>query len=184
MAIKQKVKSLIDFFMKKGVFSSIVHRVLLFLFTWWVLTDGDVSSWWIGLPAVILSTIISITLFPPVHIAFTRLIAFIPLFLIYSLKGGLDVALRVFQPRLHISPDMVKYPLSLPPGLPRVFMVNLVNLIPGTLTVELEQNELTIHIMDSRHDFKTELIILEEQVAKIFGSPQNFYKGNNYNATI
>ena len=97
--------------------------------------------------------------------------------MIYSFKGALDVALRVFDPRLPISPDMVKYPLILPHGLPRVFMVNLVNLIPGTLTVQLEENVLTIHIMDIRDDFKTELIALEKQVAGIFGLPQNFNKG-------
>lgn len=162
---------------KKVTLSSITVRVLLFLFIWWVLTDGDVSSLWIGLPAVILSTIVSIKLLPPVPIVFIRLLAFIPLFLAYSFKGALDVALRVFHPRLPISPDMVKYSLNLPHGLPRVFMVNLVNLIPGTLTVQLEENVLTIHIMDIRDDFKTELIALEKQVAGIFGLPQNFNKG-------
>lgn len=184
MKTKLKSTGLLYVFLKNVTLPSLVFRISFFLLTWWVLTDGDASSWWIGLPAVILSTIVSITLFPPVHITLIRLAAFIPLFLIYSIKGALDVALRVFHRRLPISPDMVKYSLSLPPGLPRVFMVNLVNLIPGTLTVQLEDNDLTIHIMDSRHDFKTELIILEEQVAKIFGSSQNFYKGNKYNATI
>ena len=164
-------------FMKKITLSSIIVRLLLFLFIWWVLTEGDDSSWWIGLPAVILSTIISIILFSPAGIVYMRLVAFIPLFLVYSFKGALDVALRVFHPRLPISPDMVEYPLDLPHGLSRVFMVNLVNLIPGTLTVQLEENVLTIHLMDIRDDFKTELIALEKQVASIFGLPQNFNKG-------
>ena len=178
MKTKLKSTGFLYVFVKNVTPSSLVFRILLFLLTWWVLTDGDASSWWIGLPAVILSTILSITLFPPVHIAFIRLAAFIPLFLIYSIKGAFDVALRVFNPRLPISPNMVKYSLNLPPGLPRIFMINLVNLIPGTLTVALEDNELSIHIMDSQHDFKTELMQLEEQVAKIFGSPQSFYKGD------
>ena len=184
MKTKLKSPGFLYVFIKNATLSSLVFRISLFLLTWWVLTDGDASSWWVGLPAVLLSTIVSITLLPPVHIKFIKLTAFIPLFLIYSIKGALDVALRVFHPHLPINPEMVKYSLSLPPGLPRVFMVNLVNLIPGTLTVQLKDNELTIHIMDSRHDFKTELNILEEQVTKIFGSPQNFYKGEKYNATI
>lgn len=162
---------------KKVTLSSITVRLLLFLFIWWVLTDGDVSSWWIGLPAVILSTIVSIRLLPPVSILYLRLVGFIPLFLVYSFKGAVDVALRVFHPRLPISPGMVEYRLNLPYGLPRVFMVNLVNLIPGTLTVQLEENVLAIHLMDIRDDFKAELIALEKQVASIFGLPQNFDKG-------
>lgn len=178
MKTKLKSNGVLYFIMKNITLSSLLFRISLFLLTWWILTDGNASSWWIGLPAVILSTIISITLFPPTHIRFIRFTAFIPLFLIYSIKGAFDVALRVFNPRLPISPDMVKYSLNLPPGLPRIFMINLVNLIPGTLTVALEDNELSIHIMDSQHDFKTELMQLEEQVAKIFGSPQSFYKGD------
>jgi len=178
MKTKLKSMGLLHVFMKNITLSSLLFRISFFQLTWWVLTNADTSSWWIGLPAVILSTIVSITLFPPVHITFIRLAAFIPLFLIYSIKGALDLAIRVFHPNLPISPDMVKYSLSLPPGLPRVVMANLVNLIPGTLTVQLDENELTIHIMDSQHDFKTELNILEEQVSKIFSSPQNFYKGN------
>ncbi|CAA6809123.1 MAG: Cation antiporter [uncultured Sulfurovum sp.] len=167
-----------DIFVKNVTLTSLLFRISFFLFTWWVLTNGDVSSWWVGLPAVLLSTTVSILLFSPVDITFLRLAAFIPLFLIYSFKGAVDIALRVFHPRLPISPEIVKYSLSLPPGLPRVFMVNLVNLVPGTLTVKLEDNELTIHIMDSRLDFIRELNILEEQVSKIFGSSQNFYKGD------
>ncbi len=184
MKTKLKSTGFVYVFVKNITLSSLVVRISLFLLTWWVLTDGDASSWWIGLPAVILSTIVSITLFPPVHITYMRLAAFMPLFLIYSIKGALDVAFRVFHPRLPITPDMVNYSLSLPPGLPRIFMVSLVNLIPGTLVVELKDNQLRIHVMDSRHDFKRELAILEEQVTKIFGSPENFYKGDKFNATI
>ena len=177
MRANKDVNNFILIFMKQFTLSSIIVRMLFFSFIWWVLTNGDPSSWWIGLPAVILSAIVSIRLLPPERIVFLRLLAFIPLFLIYSFKGALDVALRVFDPRLSISPDMVKYSLILPHGLPRVFMVNLVNLIPGTLTVQLKENVLTIHIMDIRDDFKTELIALEKQVAGIFGLPQNFNKG-------
>ena len=174
---KKVVINFIHVLMKKDTLVSIVIRGWLFLFIWWVLTDGNTSSWWIGLPAVMLTIIVSIILIPPTHLVFIRVIWFVPFFLIYSFKGALDVAWRVFHPRLPISPGLIKYTLSLPPGLAQVLMINLVNLVPGTLTAKLEHNVLTIHVLDIRNDFKTELITIEQHVAKIFGSPQNFNTG-------
>ncbi len=181
---KKVVTNFIHVLMKKDTLVSMVIRGWLFLFIWWVLTDGDTSSWSIGLPAVMLTIIVSIILIPPTHLVLIRVIWFVPFFLIYSFKGALDVAWRVFHPRLPISPDLIKYPLSLPPGLAQVLMINLVNLLPGTLTAQLEHNVLTIHVLDIGNDFKTELITIEQHVAKIFGSPQNFNTGVKHNATI
>jgi len=45
--------------------STIVSRGGLFSLIWWVLTDGTVSSWWIGVPAVLLAVSSSIALIPP-----------------------------------------------------------------------------------------------------------------------
>ncbi len=174
---KKVVTNFIQVLIKKDTLVSIVIRGGLFLFIWGVLTDGDTSSLSIGLPAVMLTIIVSIILIPPTHIVFIRVIWVVPLFLIYSFKGASDVAWRVFHPRLPISPGLIKYPLSLPPGLAQVLMINLVNLVPGTLTAKLEHNVLTIHVLDIRNDFKTELITIEQHVAKIFGSPQNFNTG-------
>ena len=53
------------------------------------------------------------------------------------LKGGVYVAWRAFDPRMPITPELIEYPLRLPPGLPRVILVNMVSLLPGTLSAEL-----------------------------------------------
>ncbi|MES9944702.1 MAG: Na+/H+ antiporter subunit E [Candidatus Thiodiazotropha sp.] len=52
-------------------------------------------------------------------------------------ESGLDVAWRAFHPRMPITPELIVYPLRLPPGLPRVILVNTVSLLPGTLGTEL-----------------------------------------------
>lgn len=145
---------------------------------WWVLTDGAASSWWIGVPAVLLALLASIALIPPLPFVWLGLVRFVPFFLIHSLLGGIDVARRVFQPRLPISPDLVEYPLRLPPGLAQVIMVNTVSLLPGTLAAELGQDILKIHVLDSGSDFETELIAIEEHVARLFSAPFNIIDGD------
>lgn len=94
-----------------------------------------------------------------------------------SLLGGADVARRAFQPNLPIAPDLIEYPLRLPPGLPLVFMTNTVNLLPGTLTAEFDEGVLKVHVLDRHNDYTTELETLEQRVAQIFGTPLQVSEG-------
>ena len=52
--------------------------------------------------------------------------------------GGADVARRAFHPRLPVAPQLIDYPFRLPPGLPRVILVNTVRLLPGAPSAELK----------------------------------------------
>ncbi len=148
--------------------SSIVSRGFLFLLIWWILTDGAVQSWWIGLPAVLLAVIVSTAQLPPVPLVWHKLLWFVPSFLLRSLLGGMDVAWRAFHPRMPIAPDLIEYPLQLPPGLPQVFMTNTISLLPGTLSAELGQGILQIHVLDSQKDFLAEVKMVEHSVARMF----------------
>jgi len=129
-----------------------------------------VSSWWIGVPAVLLAVISSVALLPPVPLVWYELLRFVPIFLMRSLLGGADVAWRAFHPDVPIAPELITYPLRLPPGLSRVFMANTVSLLPGTLSAELGENCLTVHVLDGRQDFLSELESVEQNVARMFGA--------------
>ena len=111
--------------------STVVSRALLFSLLWWALTDGTAGSWWIGVPAVACAVIVSVALVPPVGLVWREVMGFVPFFLWHSLKGGADVAWRAFHPRLPITPELIEYPLRLPPGLPQVILVNIDELAAG-----------------------------------------------------
>jgi multicomponent Na+:H+ antiporter subunit E len=150
--------------------STVVSRALLFSLLWWALTDGSAGSWWIGAPAVAGAVIMSVTLVPRLGLVWREVMGFVPFFLWHSLKGGVDVAWRAFHPRLPITPVLIEYPLRLPPGLPRVVLVNTVSLLPGTLSAELGGQVLKIHVLDSLGDFLAELETLEQRVGYMFRS--------------
>ena len=150
--------------------STVVSRALLFSLLWWALTDGTAGSWWIGAPAVAGAVIISVTLVPPLGLVWREVMGFVPFFLWHSLKGGVDVAWRAFHPRLPITPELIEYPLRLPPGPPRVILVNTVSLLPGTLSAELGVEVLKVHVLDSLGDFLAELEALEQRVGCMFRS--------------
>ena len=154
----------------KFSWSTIASRGVLFSLIWWFLTDGAAPSWWIGVPTVLLAVAASTALLPLTSFVWYEVLKFVPFFLMHSLLGGVDVAWRVFHPRLAIAPDFVEYLLRLPPGLPRVFMVNTVSLLPGTLNAALDRNILKIHVLDNRRDVLAELEALEKRVALMFGT--------------
>jgi multicomponent Na+:H+ antiporter subunit E len=158
----------------KPVFENAVSRVvltrtLLFALVWWALSDGSAQSWWVGAPAVALAVITSVALLAPVPLVWWQLLKFVPVFLWRSLQGGADVAWRALDPRLPIAPRMIDYPLRLPSGLPRVMLVNIMSLLPGTLSAELHGQVLKVHVLDGRGDVLPELEALERSVARISG---------------
>ncbi len=158
----------------KNKWSTIISRGILFTLIWWVLTDGTVSSWWIGGPAVVLAVAVGTALIPPVPFMWRRFLRFMPFFFWRSLLGGVDVAWRAFRPSLPIAPTLIDYPLRLPPGLPRIFMANMVSLLPGTLSAALHDNVLTVHVLDRRQDNLAELRAVEHSVARMFKTSLTF----------
>ena len=143
-------------------------RTVLFALVWWVLTDGDLTSWPVGVPVVLLSTVVSVILMPPLAWSLRGIVRFIPFFLWYSIRGGIDVARRALHPQLPISPGLIDYRFRLSPGLPRVFMANIVSLLPGTLSVELYEESLRVHVLDKSGTCAEELKMLENRLASIF----------------
>jgi len=148
---------------------TILTRGILFSMIWWALTNGDISSWLIGMPAVVLALIISILLIPPMSLKWSGGLKFMSFFMTRSLMGGIDVAWRAFHPRLPIAPNLIEYPLQLPSGIAQVVMVNTVSLLPGTLSAELNNSVLNVHVLDGRSDVKTELMAVEKHVRGLFG---------------
>ena len=156
---------------RASIWSSILIRGLLFSLIWWSLSNGAVSSWWIGVPAVVISLLSSLYLVPPMMIVWLAWLRFILFFISRSLYGGIDVARRAFHPALPLAPDIIKIPLRLRSGLARVFMINTINLLPGTLSVSIDQNLLKIHVLDKQQDFMSEILQVEEYVFLLFGIP-------------
>jgi multicomponent Na+:H+ antiporter subunit E len=66
------------------------------------------------------------------------------------IKANIDVALRVINPRLPINPGIVKVKTTLKTETGIVFLANFITLTPGTLTVDVDQENgfLYIHWID------------------------------------
>jgi multicomponent Na+:H+ antiporter subunit E len=145
------------------------RRVALFAVLWWILSGGVLDSWMIGAPFVLLAAWLSLRLWAEPPLSLAGLARFIPWFAYQSVVGATDVAIRALQPRMPLHPGVVRHRLRLPPGASRVTLANVVSMLAGTLSADLEDDELVIHALDARNDLHAMVLDLEPRIAALFG---------------
>ncbi|MDX1738724.1 MAG: Na+/H+ antiporter subunit E [Alphaproteobacteria bacterium] len=149
-----------------------IFRIILFALIWWILTAGKSDSWVVGVPTVVISVFVSMALTDQYRnnwriLSVMRFVAF---FAKASVRGGFDVARRVFHPRLPLNPDWVDYPLTLKKQSARILMANIISLLPGTLSVELQDKQIKVHVLDNNQDVRSELQAVESAVGALLSS--------------
>jgi multicomponent Na+:H+ antiporter subunit E len=138
---------------------------------WWVLTQGRADSWLVGVPAVAVATLTSLQLGAHARSRFSLpgLLRFLAMFVVESVRGGVDVARRTLGYRLRIRPGFRRYRLHLRDSRARVLLVNCISLLPGTLASNLDGEHLEVHVLDVGEDPGPDLRRLEQAVAGLFG---------------
>jgi multicomponent Na+:H+ antiporter subunit E len=153
------------------VIRSIFLRGLLFIVLWWILADGRHDGWLLGGIAVAAATWTSLKLQPPARqiIRLAGLVAFLGFFVWHSLRGGMQVAGMALRGRASLKPGIIELRVTLPPGGARILLVNAVGLMPGTLSVDLDDNNLRLHLLDDCQPVVAETRALEAAIANLFG---------------
>ncbi|MDK2954209.1 MAG: multicomponent Na+:H+ antiporter subunit [Kosmotoga sp.] len=78
------------------------------------------------------------------------LFMYLPLFIVEMIKANLDVARRVLNPKLPINPAIVKIPTNLKGDFSKLTLANSITLTPGTLTVDMDEENLYVHWIDAK----------------------------------
>jgi multicomponent Na+:H+ antiporter subunit E len=100
---------------------------------------------------------------------------YVPLFIWECIKANIDVAYRVAHPSLPINPGIVKVKTTLKSDTALTFLANSITLTPGTMSVDIDQENsfLYIHWIDVKDkdiQKSTELIVktFEDVLRRIF----------------
>jgi multicomponent Na+:H+ antiporter subunit E len=147
------------------------RRAVLLGLVWWALVEGEPRSFVSGLPVVAAALAVSLWLMPVrrPRPTLAGVVAFLPYFLQKSFLGGLDVALRAFRPTPPLRPGFADHPLRLVDEGPVILFVNLISLLPGTLSARLDPPSLRVHVLDTSLPIAAELALLEEKIAHLYG---------------
>lgn len=73
---------------------------------------------------------------------------YIPIFIYQMILSNLDVAYRVLSPSLPINPGFVKIKTSLKGEIGKLALANSITLTPGTLTLDVDDENIYIHWID------------------------------------
>lgn len=147
-----------------------IRRVAFFSLFWVLLGGGSAGSWIVGAPMVIAATFISLRLWHGPSLSLAGLLRFLPWFARQSMAGAVDVAVRALRPAMPLAPGTVRHHLRLPAdGASRIALANVVSMLPGTLSADLEGDALVVHALDARQDLHRMITDLEPRIASVFG---------------
>ena len=96
--------------------------------------------------------------------------AYIVLLLREIVKANLEIIPRILTVEEEMEPVIVKFRTNLKSDFTRMLLANSITLTPGTITVSLEEDEYTIHCLDTslaegleNSDFEKALMKLDEE---------------------
>ena len=76
-----------------------------------------------------------------------RALLYAPWLMLEIFKSNIDVARRILSPSLPISPRMLRVKATQRGDLGQVIYANSITLTPGTVSVEMEGSEITVHAL-------------------------------------
>jgi len=105
----------------------------------------------------------------PVELALPAL-AYVPWLLWEIVKANIDVARRILDPRLPISPRIIKVRAGQRHDIGRVIYANSITLTPGTVSVDINGDEITIHALTEEAARAVETGDMDRRVSRLEGS--------------
>ena len=156
--------------------SEILMRILVVSVLWVIITQAEPSAWVIGIPAILLTVYISLTLNrrSSPRISIKALPAFIYLFITESLKGGIDVARLSLSRRITAKPVFTTYQSCLKEHQSLVLFLNCISLFPGTLAVDVDDRTITMHLLDASQDPREQLVKIERAISHLYPAQSEF----------
>lgn len=86
----------------------------------------------------------------PVRLRFPRVLFYIPWLIWQIVVASLQVAAVVLNPKMPIDPSLLRFKTKLPGMSARVILGNSITLTPGTITIQINDDEFLVHaLMDA-----------------------------------
>lgn len=150
---------------------ALLLRFFVYLGLWWVITEGNGNLWLGILTALLVAPFAPLNVATwPQHLRWWRLPRFIGFILKSSLLGALDVARLALAYRYCANTHTQRYRFrQLTHPSQQLLMANLVNLTPGTLTLQCDDDMLSIHILHHHPKVEAHLKDLERHIAVLYG---------------
>lgn len=99
-----------------------------------------------------------------------RALLYLPWLVWEIVKANVDVARRILDPRLPISPRIIKVKAGQRHDIARVIYANSITLTPGTVSIDVEGDEITVHALTEEAARGVESGEMDRRVTHLEGS--------------
>jgi multicomponent Na+:H+ antiporter subunit E len=151
-------------------------RFTLFSILWALLTGWQPSSWGVGVVFISMASALSLYLAPKQRqteqwLSYPmKLIPFLHYFLVQSLRGGWDTAKLALMPKSKLSPGFIRFHSDLANESQIFTFMQVLSLLPGTVSAEQNGRELTIHVLKLSSFNRAEIDDCQVRVSQLFAS--------------
>ena len=83
----------------------------------------------------------------PVQLGLRPFVRYAPWLVSQIVVANVDVARRILSPKMPIAPALIRVKVTQQGDLGRVIYANSITLTPGTVSVEVEEGEITVHAL-------------------------------------
>jgi multicomponent Na+:H+ antiporter subunit E len=104
----------------------------------------------------------------PVEIS-PRVLAYLPYLALEIVKANIDVARRIVTPRMPIGPRVFRTTAGQRTDLGRTIYANSITLTPGTVSVDLDGDEITVHALTAEAQAGVENEEMNRRVVRVEG---------------
>ena len=169
--------------MKKAFIKGTVLQFVILLGLWFLLSGK--YDWFhisLGILSALLVTFVQLRINRYLYyqkkiamektLSWGRLLFYIPWLIWQIIIASLQVAYVVLHPRVPINPSLVKFKTKLPNIAARVILGNSITLTPGTLTINISDDEFIVHALTKASHSAIVDGSLPKQVAKLYGRRQ------------
>jgi multicomponent Na+:H+ antiporter subunit E len=149
---------------------SFLLRFAIFAAGWLILVGGhQISDIAFVILFLAVTTIISMYTVPPGQWVLRPLgvIRFVPYFLITALRGGWDVARRVFFRTVPIDPDFITIEHDRDPRK-TLILAWIISLLPGTASTLISEESIVVHVLDKKLPVAEEIQELQNRINEMF----------------
>ena len=85
------------------------------------------------------------------------------------LQSGFHLSVLILHPALPIDPKLIRYRTKLQEESGIVLLGNSITLTPGTITVEVNSQDLVVHAMDDKSANDVTSLHMDQRIAGLFG---------------
>lgn len=106
----------------------------------------------------------------PIHLAPSAL-TYWPWLVWQIILSAVNVSKIIINPSLPVSPTMTRVKMSQKSDVARVTYANSITLTPGTISVDIEDDDIIVHAITRENAIDLEAGEMDRRVAKFEGSP-------------